>query len=459
MKVKQLAKRLANDEVIPISEPAKSKTWDKLPWHEQDEDTIRGALSDIERGLLQYFHCHNSFVSTKDSPTLLDPATHMSLSNGLPGILLFYGYTRAYRKELNNDDTIEELLCACLDRYARVDMPPALYEGVFALPYVLSVLGKIIPMRCDEKGIGRLENAIFSYLNSNGRRLLPEFVNGLSGLGLYFMRASGGPLARDGAKLCISLIAEKAEIKENHGNITWFTKPEGVPLLAQELYPDGYYDIGLAHGVSGILAFLAESLLFSADQQIVREILPKAVDWLLSTEQNDDPAYRFPSRLVPGASASASKLAWCYGDLSVAIALLWCGRAMCRPDWTQSGLRLATEAAEHSLNKRWEDICLCHGSAGVGHIFNRLYQAYDLAIFAEASMCCLIGTLRARKKKGGIAGFRARLWDSAGKPIWDDNPGLLNGAAGVGLALLAALSDQEPMWDSCMLLDMPPHSS
>jgi hypothetical protein len=38
---------------------------------------------------------------------------------------------------------------------------------------------------------------------------------------------------------------------------------------------------------------------------------------------------------------------------------------------------------------------------------------------------------------------------------WDDDPTFLTGAAGVGLALLAAIEDVEPRWDALLLCDVP----
>jgi hypothetical protein len=52
----------------------------------------------------------------------------------------------------------------------------------------------------------------------------------------------------------------------------------------------------------------------------------------------------------------------------------------------------------------------------------------------------------------GCGGFRAVIpIDSGELRGWPD-PGFLTGAAGVGLALLAAISDVEPEWDRVLLL-------
>ena len=43
----------------------------------------------------------------------------------------------------------------------------------------------------------------------------------------------------------------------------------------------------------------------------------------------------------------------------------------------------------------------------------------------------------------------------AGQGEWRDDPGFLNGAAGIGLVLLAAASPLEPEWDRVLLASLP----
>jgi hypothetical protein len=59
----------------------------------------------------------------------------------------------------------------------------------------------------------------------------------------------------------------------------------------------------------------------------------------------------------------------------------------------------------------------------------------------------------------GIGGYEAWQPDEAGSPAWSANPGLLNGAAGIALALLAAISPIEPAWDRMLLVSIPPRSA
>ena len=99
------------------------------------------------------------------------------------------------------------------------------------------------------------------------------------------------------------------------------------------------------------------------------------------------------------------------------------------------------------------DAGLCHGAAGLGHLFNRLYQATDEPKLADAARYWFGRALEMRSPGSAGAGFSALLEPHS--KLWRPEPGFLTGAAGVGLALLAATSDVEPAWDRLLLLSVP----
>jgi hypothetical protein len=63
-----------------------------------------------------------------------------------------------------------------------------------------------------------------------------------------------------------------------------------------------------------------------------------------------------------------------------------------------------------------------------------------------------------RRPGRGIGGYEAWL-PGAGGQNWAADPGLLTGAAGIALALLAAVTPLEPAWDRVLLLAIPPTAS
>ena len=90
---------------------------------------------------------------------------------------------------------------------------------------------------------------------------------------------------------------------------------------------------------------------------------------------------------------------------------------------------------------------LCHGIAGLLQIVVRFYHATHDPVFAELATE-LIPHLMARFDPTAPVGFR----DVSGDGLLLDNPGLLEGAAGVAMALLAATTPTEPAWDRLFLL-------
>src|SRR5262249_11275030 len=142
------------------------------------------------------------------------------------------------------------------------------------------------------------------------------------------------------------------------------------------------------------------------------------------------------------------------GDAGVASALLLAARAVNEVEWESEALEIARRAAsrEH-LNAGVVDAGLCHGAAGLGHVFNRLFQATGENDFKKAARYWFKQTLALRQPDRGIAGFAAYRAEFNGVPAhWSDEAGLLEGAAGIALALLAACTNVEPEWDRMMLL-------
>ena len=56
-----------------------------------------------------------------------------------------------------------------------------------------------------------------------------------------------------------------------------------------------------------------------------------------------------------------------------------------------------------------------------------------------------------RRPGSGVGGFQSAAFTESGV-IWRDDSSFLTGAAGIGLALLAAITPVEPEWDRVLLL-------
>jgi hypothetical protein len=94
------------------------------------------------------------------------------------------------------------------------------------------------------------------------------------------------------------------------------------------------------------------------------------------------------------------------------------------------------------------DAGLCHGTAGIGHIFYRMWRNTRMLEFKNAADYWMNETLKMAKFEDGLTGYKT--WH--GKSGWINSYGLLEGIAGIGLALLTYYYEIEPTWDECLLL-------
>jgi hypothetical protein len=177
------------------------------------------------------------------------------------------------------------------------------------------------------------------------------------------------------------------------------------------------------------------------------------VHWLRAQELSGG----FAAFAGPQEEPKPARLAWCYGDPGVAVALLQTARCVEEPAWERAARMTARRAAQRPAEQAGVvDAGLCHGAAGLGHLFNRLYQATGEPTLGEAARFWFGRTLQMHRPERGIGGYEAWRGGDDGELIWIADAGLLTGAAGIALALLAAITSIEPAWDRMLLTALPP---
>jgi len=229
----------------------------------------------------------------------------------------------------------------------------------------------------------------------------------------------------------------------------------------QQEAPQGYWNLGLAHGVPGIIALLARYVTAGVDVARARELLDGAVAFLLAAEPARDDG-RYPTWQAGGPDdpvcvtehhRARARLAWCYNDLGISVALLSAALATGVAGWRAEALALARACARRSVEKaRIEDAALCHGALGAAHLFNRLGQATGEAVFTTAARRWLDHGLGLRDDRP-IAGFPALA--SREDALWIADASVVGGASGIALVVHAMITGVEPAWDRTMLVDLP----
>lgn len=420
--------------MIPTLPNTRRDTWRPI---------LDGSLAERSRTAVQ------EIVAALPAPS----STEMSdatLAQGAAGLAVLYAYLS--RAGYVDGESANEFLERALQAVSGEPMGGSLYGGFVGVAWAMTHLQEQLFDTGEQDPGEAVDEALRSYLKRSPWRNDYDLIGGLVGIGVYLLERLPRPSAVECLELVIERLDETAERQPPHG-ITWLTSPVLLPPYERADCPTGCYDLGVAHGIPGVIAFLGEACAAGVGREKARPLLDGAVAWLLTQQLPDGADSIFPYWVTPGTLSQPSRLAWCYGDLGIASALLAAARCVGEQAWEREALRIARSAATREFESAGvKDAGLCHGAAGLGHIFNRLFQATGESRFKQAARFWFERTLEMRRHGQGIAGFSAFMPYEDVTQCWVDDSTLLTGAAGIALALLAAVTDIEPEWDRMLLV-------
>jgi len=340
------------------------------------------------------------------------------------------------------DDHSGDALATAIDALAKQGGSPALYGGAARVGWTIAhhADGGDAEAACDA-----IDAVMLRQLEDWTRDY--DLISGLVGFGVYALERGEA-----GAAVARAVVAGL----EAYMARGWLTGPELLPAHQRLVAPDGYVNLGLAHGIPGVIAVLAQFCQRGLERDRAGEVLDSALRRLL-----DGSPRRARGRFTswqPTEYPASPRLAWCYGDLGVAAALLGAGMAIGHDEARAAGLEVALDCAGRGLHDAFiTDAGICHGAAGIAHLFNRMAQATGDAALRAAAVTWIDHTLAMRSDEP-LAGFPANMPEEDGKRRMVADASLLTGAAGIALVLHAASSEIEPSWDRLLLVDLPPQA-
>lgn len=382
-----------------------------------------------------------------DAPTEFNTA---SLAHGRAGAALFCAYYASAGHPVARE-SVAELYRAAQGSIASGGWSASLFGGRTGLAWVGTQFDPLPGKSTICEDAERFDGQLLIAVRDMDDDAEWDLTDGLVGIGVYGLARLPHELGRRLVELVLKRLSERA--RPQPGGVSWPT-PRGRHSADPRLSAAAEsFDLGMAHGVPGVIAFLASVSAAEVAIPAVAPLLEQSVPWLLQQRLAGNMISCYPAYVGPGLVSNPARCAWCYGDPGIAAAVYLAGRAMNHPEWMTAALQIARHAALRRAERDdVRDAGLCHGAAGLGHVFNRLHQATGDPLLRDAALYWFNRALSHRREGEGSAGFRAWSLERTLEGEWIDDPRFLTGIAGTGLALLAAATDVEPAWDQCLLL-------
>jgi lantibiotic modifying enzyme len=413
------------------------KMWSAIVPDGNDKDNIWVVVDAIKKKLIEKS----------------DTIKGVGLLTGKSGSLLFmYEYYKATGNEEVLDyifillNEIFDLLENSIDEFKL-----SFANGLAGILWLINYIQKDNVIEIDATDLGEdVQDVLYQQMCLHLKSGHYDYLHGGGGIGLCFMGLDSDKSSNYIRSFFAGLI-NAAIIKDSlKPEIAWSHFDNVVNVLNE-----GNYNMGLAHGLPSIILLLLKIPDNLVDPETRRYYISGCANFILSNKiLAVDSLSIFPWEVSENsgtANTSASRLAWCYGDPGVGFSLLKAGYGLNDRELKNEALNILKHAAQRRdpEENMLVDADLCHGTAGVAFIFNKVYQLTGDAIFKEASMFWLAETLKLYNPDTDGPGFLT--WNGSIRSMVEDYS-LLVGLSGVGLSLLSFVSDNYPGWDEILLL-------
>lgn len=380
------------------------------------------------------------------------PGWEQSLGDGAPGIALLQ-IERA-RAGATDWRAVHRLATAMTRQPVNANARSAsLFWGAPAVAYALHTAEHPAYRTALNKLDQAIEALIRLRLGAAHRRvddgLLPrareyDLINGLTGLGAYFMHRYGDHhLLRE---VLTYLVRLTRPIRDGRETLPGWWAAGSPDRRRSPRWREGHASFGMAHGIAGPLALLSATMRQGIVVDGQDDAIHTICDWFDQWRHGHGTQAWWPEVIDRAELRSRAVVrlgphrpSWCYGNPGIARAQQLAAIATDDPGRArmaeQALVGCLTDERQHS---HFTDAGLCHGWAGLVHTARRAAADASTSELDTATRAAAIRT-------------REHLRDH-GPPAVD---GLLEGTTGIDLVdatYATTPSATQPAWDTCLLL-------
>ncbi|MCF2828733.1 MULTISPECIES: lanthionine synthetase C family protein [unclassified Pseudoalteromonas] len=365
------------------------------------------------------------------------------LLSGLAGHLLFL-----FRAANFNDAWVdEEKFHLALDKLQNelAEQTPELSSGLAGQAWVLEYFNQYDDEDYDPELLEEIDHFFATALDFTPWTGEIEMVLGLAGYSPYISRRAKRTKQ---STLFDRLVTgyESVAVELSDQQIAWSQPKQSVYRFDKEDTESHEFNLGLAHGVPGIIAALLPALQDQKVKLRAQKLVIAGCDWLLEQQSHaEDKKACFGSC---AGDEHHSRLGWCYGDLTIALTLARAGHALDKPRYVEQALEIALFNVDRDATQgHIKDAGLCHGFFGLVTIYQLLNQIMPHPKLQGAALTWLDYGLNQYQERGLEALYSYNGLEKAHQ----EDHSFLMGYSGIGLALIGVLDDNLD-WVDCLLM-------
>ncbi|EAY24065.1 SrtC, putative [Microscilla marina ATCC 23134] len=366
-----------------------------------------------------------------------------SLYTGVTGMAIHYALLYQHTKQNEYREYTYNLVSEALNNVTSLSYSSSL-SGISGVAWMLQYLVDIRFFENEEveEYLPKLKKAILATIEQDKKRGNYDLMHGLIGkmivlLDIQNFNPSRHPDIMPVITDSINYL-HQTSIQNKADNTTYWMAPFRDHVIT-----------GMAHGVSSIIWYLAKvietDIVSTSVKQTANSLIISASNWLLMQKiTTRDSKLLFPTKVFIGNQEGKKKnfsLAWCHGDLGIAIALIKSGKALNDSRLLNEGIQIAETLAQIKKqdstiiqDAHSTDACFCHGTFGLFFIFYILYKRTGSNKLKTAYSYWLELINNSLQNSSDI-GLPYGILEKDKSIRWLHDPGILIGATGQALVL------------------------
>ncbi|OWT47261.1 lanthionine synthetase C family protein [Bacillus sp. K2I17] len=273
-----------------------------------------------------------------------------------------------------------------------------------------------------------------------------DVISGLSGVTSYLLLLGR---YEEITKRALELLVHICSYKNINGNVipNWHIHQKNLDIENRTNYPNGYINLGLAHGIAGPLVILSKAykngIIVKGQKEAILNIINLYNKYSIRSEGYTywPMILSFEEYLSEVKEKTNVRDGWCYGGIGIARAIFIASNALMDNKMQEWAYKIIEERAKMGIEEyNLISPTLCHGYAGVLSILANTIREKEESLLIKQRIDHIrkkIISMFDEASKYGFIDVELRMDD--GKYILDkqDTYLFISGASGIILALLS----------------------